>query len=891
MNAPDGWTVLEATLFGAAVKRARDARAAGQAGPRPDILPDINEHYREAVFLAQGEEQAVALAVEHVDTLRSLCDSNGALAKCAEYRRHYPSAIWLALVEAETRVMQGDLTRLEDDLAEVEHLAETRTLPRVQAALATRLAGLAAHHRGDFAFARSRLEDARDRYQRLKLAGGVTEVERDLRRLRARVEVAVVNESVPVKDLSTAAALAWSEELRMAGRYESALQVIREIQKGPVDPALDYAVREAEVRLLWLLQDKDQAKGLLRELYRAADRSAQPDLNRDAAARLDPKRSEPTQVPVSADRRLQHVRRLVDADRLEEAERHLGALAGSSDTRHEAEWHLTAGELALAFGLRRGETAAVGQAIKHLEHAARLAERGTLRPIRIAAQRLLVQGHKARHDRPAAVRAAALARAGEDYIAGLQDTDETRIRMYTDVVTEFDEQVKVAHEDVTRGLPFAVASVAIAIEAGRGAAILPRIVPGDDRHDFRKLPAAGDGSGAWRWIRQALRGLPWDQTVWMLHVTPTGLHHVLADHWRLRYQFVTQGRNDFRKPVDKLREYWNLSGKDLVNRAAEFCGHLDDLAALIGLDEVLAQLPRRTRRLAIVAGDELSEIPFAALPCPGVRPRTRDRLGHRFALSDLPCLAVRQPLRRQSRGRRSPGTRVLQPSAPTTKSPHSDELHPLTAVEPGPDRQVFSRHEATPAAFQDALSSGVGTVRIDSHGTFGNEHEGPALFLWPVRREQDQCSVGDLRPADLDGRHATTTTVGTLVVGACQSGMATRRGRDERIGFVRSGLLAGAPAVLAARWNAEDSTAARLLEDFEDGLRYLPRDLALQRAMIRTARCGPNDARGVVLCGAWTLYGDPGLQTRRGLLGRWLIRSWDAVTRLPNGRSTPGVHS
>ena len=117
---------------------------------------------------------------------------------------------------------------------------------------------------------------------------------------------------------------------------------------------------------------------------------------------------------------------------------------------------------------------------------------------------------------------------------------------------------------------------------------------------------------------------------------------------------------------------------------------------------------------------------------------------------------------------------------------------------------------------------------------------------------------------------------GTLVVGACRSGMATRRGRDERIGFVRSGLLAGTSAVLAARWDAEDASAARLLDAFEDNLPHLPRDVALQRAMARVAADAPLGASGVVLWSGWTLYGDPGPQTRRGPLRSRLVRSWDA---------------
>ena len=867
----ESWPVDAGTALARALVDARDAREAGdRAG--------VDRHYPVAVRLASPPAFAVELAAEHVDAVRRMHDSTAALALCAGYRRRHPTATLLLLVEAETQVMQGDLSGLGGHLAELRTLTGGRPLPRREAALATRLAGLAAQYRGRFGPARTLLTDARTRYRALGDSAGVAEVERDLRRLDAREHAdpaGAPDVEVPTSELSTAAGLARSEELRMAGRYEWALRVIREVRSGPVDPALAFVVGEAEIRLLRMLRLDEEAERMVPDLYAAADRSAQPEVNRALAARLDRPRLASATVVLPADRRLQQVRVLVEAGRLEDAERLLRAEAGSGDTRHEAEWHLTAGELALADGLRRGpaDVRAVGQAITHLERAAELARQGTLGPIRIAALRLQARAHRVRGDVPAALRAAATAREHEDDVAGLQDSDEGRIRMLTGVVTEFDEQVRAAHEDAERGLRFAAASMAVAIEAGRGAAILPRIMP-SGAPPGRELPPPGDGPGAWRWMRRALRGLPRGQTVWLLHVTPTGLHHVLARRWSLRYEYVGGcTRDDLRARVQALRRCWEAGGEKLVARAEEFYGHLHDLATRIGVDRVVAQLPRRTRRLAIVAGDELSDIPFAALPCPGARPGTRDLLGRRFALSDLPCLAVRQPLRGRARRQRGPGSLLVQPSPRLIRPVPAGEQESLTPAAPRRARTVLDRHEATPAALRETLASGVRTVRIDSHGTFGADTD-PALFLWPVRRTDAPSGAGDLRPADLETMNLEDT--GTLVVGACRSGMATRRGRDERIGFVRSGLLAGTSAVLAARWDAEDASAARLLDAFEDNLRHLPRDVALQRAMARVAADAPLGASGVVLWSGWTLYGDPGPQTRRGPLRSRLVRSWDA---------------
>jgi CHAT domain-containing protein len=111
--------------------------------------------------------------------------------------------------------------------------------------------------------------------------------------------------------------------------------------------------------------------------------------------------------------------------------------------------------------------------------------------------------------------------------------------------------------------------------------------------------------------------------------------------------------------------------------------------------------------------------------------------------------------------------------------------------------------------------------------------------------------------------------------------MAQRRGRDERAGFVRAGIHAGAAAVLAARWIADDPAAAAVLDRFERYLRYLPRDLALRQAQLDVCdgkadlHVGLSDHRHPARWACWTLYGDSGWQTRVGLLRR----------RLDQGRS------
>jgi CHAT domain-containing protein len=122
---------------------------------------------------------------------------------------------------------------------------------------------------------------------------------------------------------------------------------------------------------------------------------------------------------------------------------------------------------------------------------------------------------------------------------------------------------------------------------------------------------------------------------------------------------------------------------------------------------------------------------------------------------------------------------------------------------------------------------------------------------------------------------------GTLVLGACESGMAQQIGRDERTGFVRAAVHAGAPAVIAARWRAVDAVAAAVLDRFERYVRWLPRDLALQRAQLDVCRGAPGVPADIPALShparwaCWTLYGDSGWQTGAGPVRRSLRRRLD----------------
>ncbi|MGH3971738.1 MAG: CHAT domain-containing protein [Pseudonocardiaceae bacterium] len=294
----------------------------------------------------------------------------------------------------------------------------------------------------------------------------------------------------------------------------------------------------------------------------------------------------------------------------------------------------------------------------------------------------------------------------------------------------------------------------------------------------------------------------------------------------------------------------------------DFDESLKEISAQVGIDGVIRQLRLfpHVHRIAIVAGGELSDIPFSALTATG----ETEPLGLQFALSDLPCLSARLPLHRRSLRLR--GDRWL------VVSPPADGLTPAAGRRA---RTVLNGARATPVRLQTELElHRHRQVRIDSHGQ--HDHDDPTRSWLQLAPEGPN---GRLRAEEL--QWMDMRRCGTLVLGACESGMAQRTGRDERIGFVRAAFHAGVPAVIAAKWIAEDAVAATVLDRYERYVRYLPRDLALQRAQLDVHRGAPGVPTSIPAAdhparwACWTLYGNSGWQTRAGPVRRLLRRSVD----------------
>ncbi|MEV0697263.1 CHAT domain-containing protein [Saccharopolyspora sp. NPDC050389] len=879
----------------------------------------MDRSYRKLARLASGlpSELITTLAMQHVSRLRILGDSTTALERCEEYLGKDGENLHLRLLCAETRLVLGDDSWIGAEVDEIERIAAGKPMRDVDEAQLHRLRGFAAAHRGDFSSALRHLREARAVFAALGDEAAVAAVDLDIRAVeRQRGDT---SEPVRSDDDSPQARMVRAEELRTGGWYEKALaELAPALEDDRLDPAIRFHFLFAKVRLLRLLHSPVDDE-LMSELEAAAKQSAHPEENRLAAQRLDP-RADSYSVVGMGGHLLQAVRayaeaavRLIgpkqpDESGLTEAERRVLAKQRVGEAEelllaekaplepaawHVAEWHLAAGEVALATAKLEHDPTTAAQAVRHFQESAATEDSPEVN--RIAALRRLGDAHDQLRELDAAGREEHLARAAESWaeahrleekLAARQEVDENRIRMLLANPTEFDKRIDAADRAIERGEKHAVAAAVIAMEAARGSAILPRILPGEQPL-VRDLPGPGDLAVARRWIRRAARGLPRKQLIWMLHATPDGVHHAFI--WRrrpfgvhVRHAFVRGApgstKIDLAKAIDELKDCWlngvRLEGRLRKSRSTGTCffdEKLNEVVSLLGIG-LLGKLPGHVERIAVVAGGDLAELPFALLPCPGPSGKL---LGGEYALSDLPCLSIRRPLRRRARGQR--GTRggqmlLVQPNA---AAPHDSGTVDEQALEPAeevPGRKVLDRAAATPAALREALVSGrYRQVRIDGHGVFQPDSAPESILFLAPEGESGQLSAREFQAMNLSG-------TGTLALGSCESGMAERIGRDERTGFVRAAFLAGASSVVAARWDALDDVAARVLNSFEKNLRRHPRDVALFLALQEEhgkhhAGPGGHPARWAV----WTLYGDVGHQkVWHEPVSRW----WDAALRL-----------
>ncbi|MEA5362909.1 CHAT domain-containing protein [Amycolatopsis sp., V23-08] len=822
---------------------------AGEAFTTGDVR-ELDRAYQAIVPLVAGTAVAAAVAVDHVSRLLTLEHPTRARNRCEEHLARHPREAVLRVLLAEIASSTGDHERVR---SEAKAIRRSKLDDESRARL-LRVEGLAAADDGPAAAelfaAAARLFAAAGNAAGVASVGRARELVAVRRGDADAVARVLATEGARPKPDPVRLALALKRELR----YEEALRVLRKAARSRRhDHALLFPVLHECAVLLRLTRQDEKARQVVEQLEELAATARDPAAARAAIALV----SGDVQASWDErfDHRLRHVRQLVESRRIADAEHLLPELRPAPEAdRETALWHLAAGELAQARYQETGRREFLAEAARRFRVTVRHTDSVSLHDVRQLALRLLGRVHARLGDAGQAGACWAEAHRIEEDIAGRQVTDDVRIRMLLAAPDEHDERVRAAGELVAERGPEAAAGVAAAIEAARGTSILGAVLPGR-AGAVRDLPALADFGSAWRWLSRTTRDLPRSQVVWLLHATPERVYHAIAGR-DLLLQFSVGARAlELSDAVGGLLACCSGDVLPSAIESGDFEKALARIGDLIGVAEVVEVVPPHVERIAVVAGGVLSEIPLAGL----LVPDTAERLGHRFALSDLPCLSARDPLRRRASRQRGDRTLRIRPPVPG-----------LSRTKVPPRCTPLDDADATTDRLQEEVKTGrYHRIRVDAHGAHDPATPARSWLQLSPEGGQGRWYAEDLRAMDLG-------SCATLVLGACESGMARRRGRDERAGFVRAGLQAGASTVVAARWDAQGRAATKVLDRFERYVRYLPRDVALQRAQLDLCRETP--ALGHPAHWAcWTLYGDPGLETAAGPLRRFARRIFDPV--------------
>jgi CHAT domain-containing protein len=156
---------------------------------------------------------------------------------------------------------------------------------------------------------------------------------------------------------------------------------------------------------------------------------------------------------------------------------------------------------------------------------------------------------------------------------------------------------------------------------------------------------------------------------------------------------------------------------------------------------------------------------------------------------------------RVRRGTYDPLTEPLPPLASV-----GDEARAVRAAFPKSQSQVLTDNDATEQAVKTAPLSQFRVLHFAAHGLGGLSADRPAIVLRPTDREDGRLQASEVLRMHLNANLVTLST--------CALAADAMLDRDGTVSLVQAFLTAGARAVVANLWSADDLFSLSLMREF-----------------------------------------------------------------------------
>jgi CHAT domain-containing protein len=246
----------------------------------------------------------------------------------------------------------------------------------------------------------------------------------------------------------------------------------------------------------------------------------------------------------------------------------------------------------------------------------------------------------------------------------------------------------------------------------------------------------------------------------------------------------------------------------------------------------------RPARARIAAGAQVILVPDGALHGLNFETLVVEEGRPRYWVEDVivsvaPSLRV---LRWERREPRRPNLLFIgdpePPAGEFPPLPHlKEELAIIRDAFPAPARRIYSRAEATPAAYREAGGGKFSAIHLAAHAVANPASPLNSAVVLSRRGESYKLYAQDVLEVPLEAELVTLS--------ACRGAGARSYSGEGLMGFTWAFLQAGARHVVAGLWDVDDAATARLMGELYGGLAAGRHpDDALRAAKLALLRAG-----------------------------------------------------